>query len=146
MSPLIVIKLGGSAITDKSRICLPRLDVIHRAAGEIAASSRNSILLHGGGSFAHPFATAKLMSSGFNRKGELERVSEIEMNLDQLTRIVGVALLLRDRPFVPIHPMSLMTFRNGEPKEFFLRPIALALSLGMLPLIHGDLVLDEKLG
>ncbi|MBO0888551.1 hypothetical protein J2P12_05560, partial [Candidatus Bathyarchaeota archaeon] len=41
---------------------------------------------------------------------------------------------------------SFMTFRNGEPKEFFLRPIALALSLGMLPLIHGDLVLDEKLG
>ena len=146
MSSITIVKLGGSAVTDKSKICMPRLDVIHRAAGEIASYSNNLVLLHGGGSFAHPFATKKLMSSGFKGAKQLERVSEIEMNLDQLTRIVGVALLLRNCPFVPIHPMNFITLRNGRVRGLFLQPIILALKRGIMPLINGDMAFDEKRG
>src|SRR6266581_4501763 len=133
MQAPVVVKLGGSAITDKSRVCTPRLDLIHRVAGEIAAYKKQLILLHGGGSYAHPFATRKLLLTGFKGKSQLERVSEIEMNLDQLTRIISVALLLRHRPFVPIRPMSFMTLRNGNLGECFLHPLTTALELGIIP-------------
>ncbi len=142
----VIIKLGGSAITDKSRVCTPRLDLIHRVAGEIATYKKQLILLHGGGSFAHPFVTRKLLLNGFKGKSQLERVSEIEMNLDQLTRIIGVALLLRHRSFVPIRPMSFITLRNGNLGEYFLHPLISALELGIIPLIHGDLASDELRG
>jgi isopentenyl phosphate kinase len=146
MSSTVVVKLGGSAITDKSKICTPRLDLIHRVAGEIAAHPKQLILLHGGGSYAHPFATRDLMARGFKGKSRLESVSEIELNLDQLTRIIGVALLLRGRPFVPMRPMSFMTLQNGNVYASFLRPLTAALRLGIIPIIHGDLCVDEKKG
>jgi isopentenyl phosphate kinase len=146
MQSTVVVKLGGSAITDKSKICTPRLDLIHRVAGEIAEYHKQLILLHGGGSYAHPFVTQDLLTSGFNGEARLGRVSEIELNLDQLTRIIGVALLLRGRPFVPIRPMSFMTLRNGNVHTSFLRPLDAALRLGIIPIIHGDLSIDEGKG
>ena len=146
MQKIVVVKLGGSAITDKSGICSPRLDAIHRAAGQIAAYQKPLILLHGGGSFAHPFVSRKLMASGFKGRAQLQRVSEVELNLDQLTRIIGVSLLLRGRPFVPLRPMSLMTLSDGNVKSYFLRPLTSALGLGLIPLLHGDLAMDERKG
>lgn len=142
----VVVKLGGSAITDKARVCTPRLDLIHRAAGEIAEYDRHLILLHGGGSFAHPFATKQLLQSRFKDRSQLETASEIELNLDQLTRIVGVALLLNNKPFMPVRPLSFLTLRDGEVKESFLKPISQLLRMGTVPLIHGDLAIDERRG
>lgn len=146
MTKPIVVKLGGSAITDKSKTCTPRLDTIHRAVGELAAYSDQLILLHGGGSYAHPFVNRKLLSSGFKAKSQLNRVSEVELNLDQLTRIIGVSLLLRGRPFVPLHPMGLMTLRNGKIARHFFQPLNQAIELGLIPILHGDLAMDDKKG
>jgi len=146
MQAPVVLKLGGSAITDKSRICTPRLDLIHRVADEIAAYQRPLILLHGGGSYAHPFVTKDLVLSGFRGPSQLRTASEIELNLDQLTRIIGVALLLRRRAFVPIRPMSFMTLRGDDVGTCYLRPLTDVLALGIIPLIHGDLAVNERGG
>ncbi len=141
-----VVKLGGSAITDKSKASTARLEVIHNAIKEVAAFSGPMILLHGGGSFAHPFVSRAALRNGFRQKSQLSLVSEIELNLDQLTRIIGVGLLLRHRPFVPLAPMSFMTLRRGQVGRSFLDPITAALRLGLIPLIHGDVAFDETRG
>jgi len=146
MSSTVVVKLGGSAITDKSKICTPRLDLIHRVASEVATYSKRLVLLHGGGSYAHPFATRELVDAGFRGRSRLETVSEIELNLDQLTRIIGVALLLRGRPFVPLRPMNFITLLDGNVRASFLQPLKDALRLGIIPVIHGDLAIDEGRG
>lgn len=146
MQPPVVVKLGGSAITDKTKTCTARLEVIHNAIKEIASYSGKLVLLHGGGSFAHPFVSKAALRNGFNQKSQLTSVSEIELNLDQLTRIIGVGLLLRHRPFVPLAPMSFMTLRRGHVGRWFLSPITAALRLDLIPLIHGDLAFDEMLG
>jgi isopentenyl phosphate kinase len=146
MSSCLVVKLGGSAITDKSKICTPRLGLIHRVAGEIASYSGEIVVLHGGGSYAHPFATRKLMARGFKGASGLKNVSEIELNLDELTRIIGVALLLHGRSFVPLRPMSFLTLHNGNIGETFLGPLKAALQLGITPIIHGDLAMDDVKG
>jgi isopentenyl phosphate kinase len=146
MQAPVVVKLGGSAITDKSRTSTPRLEVIHNAIEEIASYSGPLMLLHGGGSFAHPFVSTAALNNGFRQKSQLISVSEIELNLDQLTRIIGVGLLLRHRPFVPLAPMSFMTLRRGRVSRSFLDPITAALRLGLIPLIHGDVAFDEIRG
>src|SRR5256886_7124971 len=142
----VVVKLGGSAITDKSRTSTARLEVIHNAIREIASYSGQLVLLHGGGSFAHSFVSKAALRDGFSQKSQLASVSEIELNLDQLTRIIGVGLLLRHRPFVPLAPMSFMTLRRGQVGRSFLDPITAALRLGLIPLIHGDVAFDETRG
>ncbi len=140
MQAPVVIKLGGSAITDKSRACTARLEVIHNAISEISTHSGPVVLLHGGGSFAHPFVSEGALRDGFKRKTQLTSVSEIELNLDQLTRIIGVGLLLRGRPFVPLAPISFLTLKGGVVSKSFLGPVSAAL------LIHGDLAFDETRG
>src|SRR5438094_9939159 len=146
MKAPVVVKLGGSAITNKSKACTARLEVIHNAIKDVAAFPGPMILLHGGGSFAHPFVSRAALRNGFRQKSQLSSVSEIELNLDQLTRIIGVGLLLRHRPFVPLAPMSFMTLRQGQLGRSFLDPITAALRLGLIPLIHGDVAFDEVRG
>ncbi len=146
MQAPVVVKLGGSAITDKSRACTARLEVIHNAISEISTYSGPLVLLHGGGSFAHPFVSKAALQNGFKRKTQLASVSEIELNLDQLTRIIGVGLLLRHKPFVPLAPMSFLTLRGGIVSKVFLGPVSAALQLGLIPLIHGDIAFDETRG
>lgn len=146
MQAPVVVKLGGSAITDKSKTCSPRLGVIHQAVADIASYRKPLIVLHGGGSYAHPFITEAMLAKRFRRKSQLARVSEVELNLDQLTRIIGVALLLHDKAFVPIRPMSFLTLKSDSLGASFLQPITCALRDGMIPLIHGDLAFDEAGG
>ncbi len=146
MQAPVVVKLGGSAITDKSKPSTARLEVIHNAIKEVASYSGQLVLLHGGGSFAHPFVSEAALRNGFRQKSQLASISEIELNLDQLTRIIGVGLLLQHRPFVPLAPMSFMTLRSGVVGRWFLSPVTAALGLGLIPLIHGDIVFDETRG
>ena len=146
MKAPVIVKLGGSAVTEKSKTSTPRLEIIHNAIDEVASYSGQLVLLHGGGSFAHPFVSKAAVRNGFKRKSQLASVSEIELNLDQLTRIIGVGLLLHDRPFVPLAPMSFLTIRRGVVSRSFLDPIVAALRLGLIPLIHGDIAFDEVRG
>lgn len=146
MQTPVVVKLGGSAITDKTKTSTPRLEVIHNAIDEIASYRGQLILLHGGGSFAHPFVSKAALRNGFKQDSQLASISDIELNLDQLTRIIGVGLVLKHRPFVPLSPMSFMTLREGRVIRSFLDPITAALRLDLIPLIHGDLAFDEVRG
>ncbi len=145
MRPTIV-KLGGSAITKKSRKCTPNLPVIDGSIDQIAKFRRPLILLHGGGSFAHPFVIRAGLQNGYKGRFQLKAISETELYLDQLTRIIGAGLLLKRRPFVPIRPMNFIILRNGRILRTFIEPIKRAAELGLVPLIHGDLVFDANLG
>src|SRR2546429_3989132 len=80
------------------------------------------------------------------QKSQLASVSEMELNLDQVTSIIVVGLIFRRRPFVPLAPMSFMTIRGSVVARWFLGPVAAALRLGLIPLIHGDIVFDEARG
>ncbi len=143
---VLILKLGGSAITDKSKKCTPNIPVIQNAIDQIAEFRGPLVLLHGGGSFAHPFVKQASLQRGLSKPSQLRAISETELFLDQLTRIVATALLLRGKAFVPIRPMSFVALSNGRITNWFPTPIRQALNLGLLPLIHGDLAFDKRLG
>ncbi len=140
------MKLGGSAITDKSRACTPNLSLIQSVAGRVSRHLGPLVLLHGGGSYAHPVVTKAKLQEGYKGSFQLISVSKTELYLDQLTRIIGVSLVLRGRAFVPIRPMSFIMMNRGQIAGSFLEPIKSALRLGLIPLIHGDLAFDRTKG
>lgn len=142
----VVVKLGGSAITNKSKRCSPNLPVIQASIHEIAEFHGPLVLLHGGGSFAHPFVIEAGLQNGYTDRSQLRAIAETEMFLDQLTRIIGAGLLSNGLPFVPLSPMSFMILRNGRMSQSFLGPVRKAIDLGLIPLLHGDLVFDTHLG
>ncbi len=146
MARVTVVKLGGSAVTSKSKECTPNLRVIQDCAHQLARFAKPLVILHGGGSFAHPIVTRAHLQEGYKTKSQLNVITETGLYLDQLTRIIGVSLLRNSRPFVALRPMSFVKLKNGEVERVFLPPLKAALKLGLTPLIHGDLVFDSVRG
>jgi isopentenyl phosphate kinase len=146
MDIVTIVKLGGSAITDKARDCTPDIPAIQHTADQLADYQLPLVLIHGGGSYAHPFVTRSGIGEGIQDRSQLRSISETEFYLAQLTRIICASLLLRDKLPVPLHPMSLAILDKGEVKKILLDPIRNALGAGLIPLLHGDLVFDESRG
>jgi len=146
MDQLTVLKLGGSAITDKARECTPDIPTIQNVADQLRDYDRPLLLIHGGGSYAHPFVAKSGLGKGLLDRSQLRSISETEFYLGQLTRIICASLLLRGKRPVPFHPMSFVTFDNGKVNRMLLDPIRKALQAGLIPLLHGDLVFDESRG
>jgi len=144
MSQLIFLKLGGSAITDKTREATAREDVIHRIAREIkrarGANPALSILIgHGSGSFGH-FAAKK---SGFGQPGNWRAYAETGAAAWRLTRLVTDIFLAEGVPVVAMQPSASARCRDGELVELAVGPIRAALAHDLVPLVHGDVAFDE---
>lgn len=146
MSKITILKLGGSAITDKTRTCTPDIRAIQHVADQLSGYRDPLILIHGGGSFAHPFVTGSGLTNGLRNHTQLRSVSETEFYLGQLTRIVYASLFIRGVFCVPLHPLSLVTMDDGVLDHFPLDQIREALEAGFVPLLHGDLVFDKSKG
>ncbi len=150
-SPLF-LKLGGSAITDKTREATPRLEIIRRAAQEVArARAQNPelklLLGHGSGSFGH-FAARKY---GFGKTDDattesLERwraYAETSAAAQRLNRIVVDIFLEEGVPVVSLQPSASARCRDGELHSLATEPIQTALEHGLVPLVYGDVSFDE---
>ncbi|MDE3091971.1 MAG: isopentenyl phosphate kinase family protein, partial [Chloroflexota bacterium] len=142
----IFLKLGGSAITDKTREATAREDVIRRVAHEIKQArdaSQNpalSILIgHGSGSFGH-FAAQK---SGFGQRGNWRAYAETGAAAARLTRRVTDIFLAEDVPVVGMQPSASARCRDGELVELATSPIRAALVHNLVPLVYGDVAFDE---
>jgi isopentenyl phosphate kinase len=146
MDRVTILKLGGSAITDKSENCTPDIPTIQHVADQLADYRLPLVLIHGGGSYAHPFVTRSGVGRGLRDRSQLRSISETEFYLSQLTRIICASLLLRNLNPAPLHPMSFAILDKGEVKKILIDPIRKSLDAGLVPLLHGDLVFDESRG
>lgn len=148
---LLLIKLGGSLITNKSRPLTPRLRTIHRLGQEIrsALSIRKNIkiiLSHGSGSFGHVPAKEYGTAEGFNNsKGRLGACITNDIAA-QLNRIVIQELISAGLPVAFIPPSSIFISENGKPLKTFIEPILILLDKGIIPVLYGDVIWDTKKG
>lgn len=139
-----VIKLGGSAITRKEVPMTPNLEVIENIAFELSKLERtpSMIIVHGGGSFGHPIAK-KYLDGGMikNPRG----ASEVHYSMLLLTKIICEYFLKYGIPVFPISSSSIFSMVNGELKVF-LDPVKLSLKNGLIPILGGDVIIDESRG
>lgn len=144
---LIFLKLGGSAITDKTREATAREDVIRQIAHEVkracdAQPALELLIGHGSGSFGH-FAAKKF---GFGERGNWRAYAETGASAARLTRIVTDIFLAEGVPVVAIQPSASARCRDGELVELASAPIQTALAHDLVPLVHGDVAFDETRG
>ena len=143
---LIILKIGGSVITEKSSISRARDAEIDRISHEIAAFCKDSdsqiILVHGAGSFGHPQAMKYRLNEGFDAQGAyLTHVSVKLLNSKVVESLnnAGVHAL-------PVHPLSSCILENGKLIDFQLGSIKVMLEKGIVPVLHGDVVMDITRG
>lgn len=143
-----VIKLGGSAITNKDTPLSPNMEVMEQIARELAKfdlKEKKIVLVYGGGSFGH-FVAKRYLSKGavLNPKG----CAEIRAAMLSLTKIITDTFLRHDLPIFVINPSSCFLLKDGEIEadSSFLMPIERSLQIGLLPAVGGDVVLDSVNG
>jgi isopentenyl phosphate kinase len=145
---LILLKLGGSLITEKARTETPRREVITRLAGEIARAVRETRLIvgHGSGSFGHVAARESGIAAGLRSPEQLPGISRTQGRAAALHRIVIEALVEAGALPYSIAPSSCLISEASQPAELAAGPLLLALDRGLLPVLYGDVVMDRAWG
>ncbi len=149
---LILLKLGGSLITDKSRPYTARRDVIDRLAKEIhEARPENKkgfdlIVGHGGGSFPHNSAVKHETQKGIVNESSYRGIAEVQRDAATLNRIVVDSFLKAGENAISVQPSSATISKDSRIKSWDLTPLKLMLGAQLLPVPYGDVGLDLKKG
>jgi len=146
--PLIVIKLGGAAVTDKKKIYTPRIAVIKSAANQIARLQKNFslIIVHGAGSFGHIPAKKFELTNGFTSPRQIAGLSLTKSKLLEWELILTQVFHQHRVPTISILASDLIVTRRGRIKKCDLEQFRRWLKLGCIPMTGGDIVPDELNG
>jgi len=148
---LIFLKLGGSLVTDKAQPHTPRLQVIERLAGEIAAARAEDmglriLLGHGSGSFGHFPASQYKTRLGVKSAEEWRGFMQVWRAAAGLNHLVMQALERAGLPALVFPPSAMVITQVGKVASWDLDPLRQAIDRGLLPVIYGDVVFDTQLG
>ena len=142
-----ILKLGGSAITDKTKPFLAREDVIKRVAKEIVkANPKHLIIIHGGGSFGHPLAKKYRLKEGFKEKNQIKGFAETRWMMMILHKLILDSLISNGVNAVSFPPFSFVETTNQRISHMDVSILKKILKFGLVPVLHGDVVVDRKLG
>jgi isopentenyl phosphate kinase len=147
----IFVKFGGSVITDKTRPETPRLDVITRLAGEVrqaleARPDLSLLLSHGSGSFGHWVGLHYGTRDGVQGREAWVGYAQVAATAARLNRLVVDAFLLAGVPVLAVPPSASARCRNGVLIGLDILPVRRALDEKLVPLVNGDVALDETRG
>jgi isopentenyl phosphate kinase len=151
MTELVFLKLGGSLLTDKTREQALRADVLARLCSEIALAlvarpDLKLLLGHGSGSFGHITASRYGTRRGVRTQAEWRGYAETARIAAELNRLVVAALWEAAVPALGVQPSASAVCRDGKLVSLEERPLVTALANGLVPLVHGDVALDEVRG
>lgn len=141
----VIIKLGGSVITDKEKPGVVRREVIAELAEAIASSATPSVIVHGAGSLGHPEAKAYGIAEGVTRDNACG-VSITHEAVSRLNTEVVAALRHAGIEAVSFHPFSCALAENRRLVFCGEEQIKALLASGIVPVLHGDVVCDRVLG
>ncbi|MDK2917083.1 MAG: isopentenyl phosphate kinase [Euryarchaeota archaeon] len=138
----VVLKLGGSVITDKSGDCAIDHARLREIAAELAARRETAlVLVHGAGSCGHPEARRYRINDGL-ADDNVPGVYETHTAVSNLNAAVVDALRDAGVEAIGIHPLDLALAEDGRLVSFETRHIAEMTEHGIVPVLHGDVVMD----
>jgi len=144
-----IIKLGGSVITRKGGFEEANLPALRMLCKEIAHAHKNGgkfIIVHGAGSFGHPHVLKYKIKDGVRTPSQALGFAKTHESVAKLSSLVVAELTRAGVPAVSIAPLAIVRTRNKKIIEFCTDAIDSLLSLGITPVLYGDVVIDEKTG
>lgn len=147
---IVLVKLGGSIITNKSKPYSVKKGVVAKLVKQIARVYREGkyrlLIGHGSGSFAHFPADKYRTIDGVVNNKSVYGAALVEDAASRLNRIVIEELLKQGVSAVSAMPSSFMLAGGKQDKKIFLSSMIQMLDLGMVPVVYGDLIFDNKIG
>lgn len=143
---MIVIKFGGSVITDKSSYRTFRKSVVSRLCREIKASGKDVIVVHGAGSFGHILAKENSLNDGFKDGSQIDAVARVCYDTRELSSMMVEAMMEAGIPAISVPTGSCFYMEDRRlivNDDYVIRSM---LEKGIMPVMFGDVVQDRKLG
>lgn len=142
---IVLVKLGGSIITDKEKPYTARLDNISRFADEIFTACKADpnlklIIANGSGSFGHTAAhECNVEKEGIDSKA----ASHIRKAADKINRIMLDSLM---KAGIKTESITISDWAQIKKNRVKLntKSIEACLDAGLVPLLHGDVVKDDN--
>ncbi|MBI2031407.1 MAG: isopentenyl phosphate kinase family protein [Candidatus Levybacteria bacterium] len=139
---LILIKIGGSAITHKNIPYKVRTESLKRIARNISkVKNIRMIIAHGSGSFGHTSASIYGGRRGYKNRMGIARVSKDAFDIN---KIVVDALIKEKIPAISIRPMGIITAAGGMLEKSFFSSIEKMINQNLVPVLFGDVIWDSK--
>lgn len=138
---VVCLKIGGSVITDKSIPYKVNKAVIRSIAKSLKDSETPILIGHGSGSFAHTSAKIYGGKHGYEDRWGIAKVFR---DAQAINSIVMDIFIEEGLPVISFSPRSFMIARDGLFDASFFQPIDQALQQGLIPVVYGDVILDEK--
>ncbi|WP_313695499.1 isopentenyl phosphate kinase [Halorarum halobium] len=134
----VVLKLGGSVITEKdSPETLDGRALDALAAAIAAADVENLVIVHGGGSFGHHHASAHGVSTT-EGSHDTAAIMDVHGAMTTLNRFVLSRLHEHDVPALPVHPFSAAARDEHATLSMPTDQVGTMLEEGFVPVLHGD--------
>ncbi len=135
---MIIIKLGGSIITDKSEYRKFNEKIVENIVKILKVMNKQMIIIHGGGSFGH------IKSKEFGLPGPVSERTIEGMNIvhnDMVELNLKISRVFQDNNIYNISlPVSSLVYDNIKNYNIFSR----YLTYGITPISYGDTYLHGK--
>lgn len=145
-----LIKLGGSVITNKRVENSFNVDVMRQLAHEIAQAQHikptSLIIGHGSGSFGHFAAHRYGTMDGVSTAEGWRGYAEVGRVAGELNRLVMDELVAVGLSILKVQPSASAMCHDGELVQMALHPLITGLEHGLVPLVYGDVSLDDVRG
>ena len=145
------LKLGGSLITDKTKVEHARKPIIRRLAREIKAAREarpdlQLVLGHGSGSFGHVAAKKHGTRAGVKDRAGWLGYAEVAASAARLNQILTDVLVAEGVPVVSLPPSTTARCDDGRLSYLDTFVLRTLLEHGLVPLVQGDVALDAVRG
>jgi isopentenyl phosphate kinase len=134
---MIIIKLGGSVITDKTKYKKFRTRVVRRLVKELPKN--DVIIVHGGGSFGHIISKKYSLQEGLTNQNILKfaqvQTDMIELNMNIISMFLNAQIPAISLPVHSFHIYN-QKLEVGIFENF--------LKLGFVPVTYGDIILNPE--
>ena len=145
---IIILKLGGSLLTDKNKPFSIREDIVKGSVQQIVDAKEKLILIHGGGSFGHPLAKKYSIMKGIDSSipNQVLGLTETHQSMNEFNSYLIKLFLEKKYPVLSIQASSIFIKDSQEvsASKTSMEVVETALDLNILPILYGDIILDKQ--
>lgn len=144
---MIILKLGGSALTKKDADT-PTIDDVNldRIAKEVSYYNQDMIIVHGAGSYGHiyakEYAIGDNITSPEDNQYKIEGMCRTQNSMQILNYMVVKKLQENNIPAIGIKPSTFIIAEDTRINLCDLEIIQRYIREGFVPVLYGDAVLD----
>jgi isopentenyl phosphate kinase len=148
---LVLIKLGGSLITDKGKPYTARPEIMTHLVEQISLIRLENpnlqlIIGNGAGSFAHQSAKKYNTIDGFFCDADKLGFCLVHQDALDLNILLAKIFLQAGLPVISLPPVTMAITQNKKLFTIDFSVIENSLQAGLIPLVFGDVVLDKAIG